>query len=117
MGIFDAIGSILDVAKPLVGIAGQVLGGSGKDSAGARTQETLSGKSKSAARIAAHQKFVTGFIDESVDIKSRHNVPTVTNNASEIIKAALAGGGDLSPEHKNSVEGLISRLQQAQQRA
>ena len=110
---FD-IGSILSIAKPLIGFAGQVLGGSGKDSAGAKTQETLSGKSKSAARIAAHTDFVTGFIDERVDIKSGHNVSNATNNASEIIKAALAGNGDLSPEHKNSVERLISSLEHAQ---
>ena len=111
---FD-IGSILSIAKPLIGFAGQVLGGSDKESsAGARTQAALSGESKSAARIAAHTKLVTGFIDERVDIKSGHNVSNATNNASEIIKAALAGEGDLSPEHKNSVERLISSLEHAQ---
>ena len=113
---FD-IGSILSIAKPLIGFAGQVLGGSGKDSAGAKTQETLSGKSKSAARIAAHTDFVTGFIDERVDIKSGHNVSNAANAAndsSKLLRVALAGGGDLSPEHKNSVERLISSLQQAQ---
>ena len=114
MGILNTIGTILDVAKPIIGIAGKVLGGSDKDNAGARTKAALSGKSKADARISAHQKFVTGFIDERVDIKSRHNVPTVTNNASEIIKAALAGDGDLSPEHKNSVARLISSLEHAQ---
>ena len=115
MGIFDSIGSILSIAKPLVGIAGQVLGGSDKESsAGARTQAALSGESKSAARIAAHQKFVTGFIDESVDIKSGHNVSNAANDSSKLLRVALAGGGDLSPEHKNSVERLISSLQQAQ---
>ena len=111
---FD-IGSILSIAKPLIGFAGQVLGGSDKESsAGARTKTALSGESKSAARIAAHQKFVTGFIDESVDIKSGHNVSNAANDSSKLLRVALAGDGALSPEHKNSVERLISRLQQAQ---
>ena len=114
---FD-IGSILSIAKPLIGFAGQVLGGSDKESsAGARTQAALSGQSKSAARISAHQKFVTGFIDESVDIKSGHNVSNAANAAndsSKLLRVALAGDGDLSPEHKNSVERLISSLEHAQ---
>ena len=114
MGILDTIGTILNVAKPIIGIAGKVLGGSDKDSAGARTQAALSGKSKADARISAHQKFVTGFIDERVDIKSGHNVRTPANDASKLLRVALAGDGDLSPEHKNSVERLISSLEHAQ---
>ncbi len=110
---FD-IGSILSIAKPLIGLAGQVLGGSGKDSAGAKTQETVSGQSKAAARISAHQKFVTGFIDERVDEKSKHNVRTPANDASKLLMVALAGDGALSPEHKNSVARLISSLEHAQ---
>jgi len=104
-----------DFIGPIINIAGNVLGGSDKENnAGARTQAALSGQSKAAARIAAHEKFVTGFIDERVDIKSGHNVRTPANDASKLLRVALAGDGDLSPEHKNSVEGLISRLEQAQ---
>ena len=116
MGILDTIGTILDVAKPIIGIAGKVLGGSDKDSAGARTQTALSGQANTAAaaRISAHQKFVTGFIDERVDIKSRHNVRTPANDASKLLRIALADDGDLSRKHKNSIEELISRLEQAQ---
>ena len=114
MGILDTIGTILDVAKPIIGIAGKVLGGSDKDNAGARTKAALSGKSKADARISAHQKFVTGFIDERVDIKSGHNVRTPANDASKLLRVALAGDGDLSPEHKNSVARLISSLEHAQ---
>jgi len=111
---FD-IGSIISIAKPLIGLAGQVLGGSDKESsAGAKTKTALSGESKSAARIAAHTKLVTGFIDERVDIKSGHNVSNAANDSSKLLRVALAGDGALSPEHKNSVERLISSLQQAQ---
>ena len=104
-----------DFIGPIINIAGNILGGSDKESsAGAKTKAALSGQSKAAARISAHQKFVTGFIDERVDIKSGHNVRTPANDASKLLRVALAGDGDLSPEHKNSVEGLISRLKQAQ---
>jgi len=106
-----------DFIGPIINIAGNVLGGSGKDSAGAKTQETVSGQSKAAARIAAHEKFVTGFIDERVDIKSGHNVSNAANaanDASKLLRVALAGDGALSPEHENSVKRLISSLEQAQ---
>ena len=104
-----------DFIGPIIDIAGNVLGGSDKESsAGAKTKAALSGQSKAAARISAHQKFVTGFIDESVDIKSGHNVSNAANDSSKLLRVALAGDGALSPEHKNSVERLISSLQQAQ---
>jgi len=104
-----------DFIGPIINIAGNILGGSDKESsAGAKTKAALSGQSKAAARISAHQKFVTGFIDERVDIKSGHNVRTPANDASKLLRVALAGDGDLSPEHKNSVERLISSLEHAQ---
>ena len=107
-----------DFIGPIINIAGNVLGGSDKENnAGARTQAALSGQSKAAARIAAHEKFVTGFIDERVDIKSGHNVSNAANAAndsSKLLRVALAGDGALSPEHENSVKRLISSLEQAQ---
>ena len=104
-----------DFIGPIINIAGNVLGGSDKENnAGARTQAALSGQSKAAARIAAHEKFVTGFIDERVDIKSKHNVRTPANDASKLLRVALAGDGALSPEYENSVKKLISSLEQAQ---
>ena len=117
MGILNTIGTILDVAKPIIGIAGKVLGGSDKENnAGAKTKDAFSGQANTAAaaRISDHRKFVTGFIDERVDIKSGHNVRTPANDASKLLRVALAGDGDLSPEHKNSVARLISSLEQAQ---
>jgi hypothetical protein len=114
MGILNTIGTILDVAKPIIGIAGKVLGGSDKDNAGARTKAALSGKSKADAREKRHADFVTGFIDERADEKSKHNIPPAANDASKLLKIALAGDGDLSPEYKYSVERLISSLEQAQ---
>jgi len=104
-----------DFIGPIIDIAGNILGGSDKENnAGAKTKAALSGKSKADARISAHQKFVTGFIDERVDIKSGHNVRTPANDASKLLRVALAGDGDLSPEHKNSVARLISSLEHAQ---
>ena len=104
-----------DFIGPIINIAGNILGGSDKESsAGAKTKAALSGQSKAAARISAHQKFVTGFIDERVDIKSGHNVRTPANDASKLLRVALAGDGALSPEHKNSVARLISSLEHAQ---
>ena len=106
-----------DFIGPIINIAGNILGGSDKESsAGAKTKAALSGQANTAAaaRISAHQKFVTGFIDERVDIKSGHNVSNAANDASKLLRVALAGDGDLSPEHKNSVARLISSLEQAQ---
>ena len=121
MGIFDSIGSILSIAKPLVGIAGQVLGGSDKENnASAKTQAALSGQANTTAAAAAtarkkrHADFVTGFINKRADEKSGHNVRTPANDASKLLMVALAGDGDLSPEHKNSVARLISSLEHAQ---
>jgi len=104
-----------DFIGPIIDIAGNVLGGSDKENnASAKTQAALSGQSKSAARISAHQKFVTGFIDERVDIKSGHNVSNAANDASKLLMAALADDGDLPREYENSIKELISRLKQAQ---
>ena len=103
-----------DFIGPIINIAGNVLGGSGKDSAGAKTQETVSGQSKAAAREKRHADFVTGFIDARANEKSRHNVRTPANDASKLLMVALAGDGALSPEHKNSVARLISSLEHAQ---
>ena len=104
-----------DFIGPIIDIAGNILGGSDKENnAGAKTKAALSGKSKADARISAHQKFVTGFIDERVDIKSGHNVSNAANDASKLLRIALADDGDLPPEYENSIKELISRLKQAQ---
>ena len=103
-----------DFIGPIIDIAGDVLGGSGKDSAGVKMKDKLSGKSKADAREKRHADFVTGFIDERVDEKSKHNVRTPANDASKLLRVALAGNGDLSQEHENSVKRLISSLEQAQ---
>ena len=106
-----------DFIGPIIDIAGDVLGGSGKDSAGVKMKDKLSGKSKADAREKRHADFVTGFIDERVDIKSGHNVSNAANaanDASKLLRVALAGDGALSPEHENSVKRLISSLEQAQ---
>ena len=120
MGILNTIGTILDVAKPIIGIAGKVLGGSDKENnAGAKTKAALSGQANTAAaaRISDHRKFVTGFIDERVDIKSGHNIPTAANDASKLLRIALAeGDGDLSPKQNEYIQKLVDRLQQEQMR-
>ena len=106
-----------DFIGPIINIAGNVLGGSDKENnAGAKTKAALSGQANTAAaaRISAHQKFVTGFIDERVDIKSGHNVSNAANDASKLLRIALAGNGDLSREYENSIKELISRLEHAQ---
>jgi hypothetical protein len=104
-----------DFIGPIIDIAGNILGGSDKENnAGAKTKAALSGKSKADARISAHQKFVTGFIDERVDIKSGHNVSNAANDASKLLRIALADDGDLPREYENSIKELISRLKQAQ---
>ena len=108
-----------DFIGPIIDIAGNILGGSDKENnASAKTQAALSGQANTAAaarmRISDNKKFVTSFIDERVDIKSGHNVRTPANDASKLLRVALAGDGDLSPEHKNSVERLISSLEHAQ---
>ena len=118
MEIFDSISSILSIAKPLVGIAGQVLGGSGKDSAGGKTQAALSGASNSAARISAHSKIVTGFIDPDVDVKSGRGSLPASENSSKLLKMAFTRGGEnLTDKQNATIEEFISRLKQAQLRA
>jgi hypothetical protein len=111
MEIFDSIGSILN-------IAGQVLGGSGKDSAGAKAQKALGGDPNFAARSAAHTKIVTGFIDPDVDVKSGRGSLPANQNASNLLKMAFTRGGEnLTDEQNTTIKEFISRLQQAQQRA
>ena len=108
-----------DFIGPIIDIAGNVLGGSDKENnASAKTQAALSGQANTAAaarmRISDNKKFVTSFIDERVDIKSGHNVSNAANDASKLLRIALADDGDLPPEYENSIKELISRLKQAQ---
>jgi hypothetical protein len=109
-----------DFIGPIINIAGQALAKSGSDekaSAGARTQAALSSSTSktSASRISEHARFVTGFIDPRVDVKSGRGAVA---DSGEAFRFALSGGGgDLTENQNVALKSLISRLEQSQQRA